>query len=101
MLDARRHVICTLSHVVRSLVLYAEILRSLANQELVLLSYCRCDRPHLIEGYLSTDPYSADIGRLTVNSLPRRRPALAAVTLPPWHSTRLRIRASPIPRPRS
>jgi len=66
MLDARRHVICTPSHVVRSLVLYAEILRSLANQELVLLSYCRCDRPHLTEGYLSTDPYSANIGTLTV-----------------------------------
>ena len=45
--------------------------------------------------------YSAGIGSRTVNSLPCRRPSLAAVTRPPWHSTKLRTKASPIPSPAS
>jgi len=52
-------------------------------------------------GLLPKHNYSAGIGRRTVNSLPRRRPALAAVTRPPCHSTKLRTKASPIPRPAS
>ena len=45
--------------------------------------------------------YSTGLGRRTVNSLPCPGPALATVTQPPWRSTRLRTKASPIPRPAS
>jgi hypothetical protein len=70
-----------------------------ARQELRDISY-RSDRYSAIADYAGTATYRywAVIGKRTVNSLPSRRPALIAVTQPPWLSTRLRTNASPMPR---
>src|SRR4026207_1286032 len=73
-----------------------------ARQELRDISY-RSDRYSAVADYAGTATYRywAVIGKRTVNSLPSRRPALIAVTQPPWLSTRLRTNASPVPSPAS